>query len=331
MNTQKPNICTSSFFHFPSSFSPAFTLVELLVVIGIIGILAGVLLSTFSGGTASAHAARCLSNLKNLASACQTYGMQVGRYPNAGSIEYMVVDESQGRKRVKMSYRERSGWISWDSRGGYPSDSHRANTSISLYSEDEDESLFALTNGCLWTYVSRNRQTYVCPSHAKKSGLSTPPNWSYMMNGYFGWDMSKGSSPYAEDGNFIWYGGLARADRRLLFAEIPFMGYSSWQPEGSAGTEDTDAILQYPKGDLTGDDVPDEPGNETIGVNHVQGKNLFAHVAFADGHVEKLRIPFSGSIKKPQVDEGVLTSLTSWLCAGKDISFDGRRYQKMTD
>ena len=53
----------------------AFSLVELIVVIAIIGILSGVLLSTFGGGTASARAARCLSNMKNLANACQTYGM----------------------------------------------------------------------------------------------------------------------------------------------------------------------------------------------------------------------------------------------------------------
>ena len=313
------------------TFSPAFTLVELLVVIAIIGILAGVLLSTFSGGSESARAARCLSNLKNLANACQTYGMRSSRYPNAGSIEYMKVNESEGRRKMRMQYLERPGWISWNSRGGYPSDSHRSNASIGLYSSNEDEALFALTNGCLWTYVSRNRQTYVCPSHAKKKGKVTPPHWSYLMNGFFCWDASKGSRSYAEDGNLVWYGSLSRADRRLLFSEIPFMGYGAWQPEGSAGTEETDAILQYPAADLTGGDLPKAPGNETIGANHIQGKNLFAHVAFADGHVEKLRIPYTGSIKNPQVDEGQLTSLTAWLCAGKDVSFDGKRYQKMTN
>ena len=41
----------------------AFSLVELLVVVAIIAILAGVLVSSFSGGTESARAARCLSNL----------------------------------------------------------------------------------------------------------------------------------------------------------------------------------------------------------------------------------------------------------------------------
>lgn len=314
----------------------AFTLVELLVVIAIIGILAGVLLSTFSGGSESARAARCLSNMKNLANACQVYGMKVSQYPLAGSREYVATDQSDGRRKTKLTYTERPGWISWDSRNGYPATAHRANTSVSLYSTDEEEALYALTNGCLWAYVAKNRETYVCPSHARKMGKrGVKPIWSYLMNGYFEWDTSKGSRAYAINNNSQgrWFSGFQRADRVLLFAEVPFMGYSSWQPEGSAGSEETDAVLQYAKSDLGDKDAaaPKSPGNETIGANHVQGRNLFAHVAFADGHVEKLRIPFSGSIKSPQVDEAQLTSLTTWLCAGKDISFDGKQYRKMVD
>ena len=52
-----------------------FTLVEMLVVIGIIGILVGVLVASFSGGTESARNAQCLTNMKNLAGACQSHGM----------------------------------------------------------------------------------------------------------------------------------------------------------------------------------------------------------------------------------------------------------------
>ena len=91
----------------------AFTLVELLVVIGIIGILSGVLIASFGGSSESARAALCLANMKNLANACQTYGMNTGRYPNAGSVELLEMDDSQGRNRVKAKYTERQGWISW--------------------------------------------------------------------------------------------------------------------------------------------------------------------------------------------------------------------------
>ena len=311
----------------------AFTLVELLVVIAIIGILAGVLMATFSGGSESARAARCLTNMKNLANACQVYAMKASTYPTAGSREVMTVDTSSGRRRSSLTFTEYPGWISWDSQGGYQngtSKSHRSNATIGLYSDDKEKSLYALTNGCLWKFVSQNRETYVCPSHVRKAGKSTRPNWSYFMNGYFGWDVTKGSSACASDDYVIWYNTLARADRRLLFAEIPFMGYSTWQPEGTGGSEQTDAILQYAASDLAKGEQPTEAGNETIGANHVQGKNLIAHVVFADGHVEKLRIPYAGTIKSPKADDAALLQLTSWLCAGKDVSYDGKQYKKMT-
>ena len=312
---------------------PAFTLVELLVVIAIIGVLAGVLLSTFSGGSESARSARCLTNMKNLANACQVYAMKTSRYPTAGGREVMSVSTSEGRCRAKTVYSESPGWISWDSKGKYDENGQSQSACnpaiIGLYSDDTEKSLHALTNGCLWKYVAENRETYVCPSHVKKNKNSTRPLWSYLMNGYFGWTKS-GDSACTSDDNVIWYNGLSRADRRLLFAEIPFMNYSSWQPEGSSGSEETDAILQYATSDLSNSEKPDNPGNETIGANHVQGKNLLAHVVFADGHVEKLRIPYSGTIKSPKADDSMLQKLTSWLCAGKDVSFDGTQYQKMT-
>ena len=53
----------------------AFTLIELLVVIGILAILIGVLISTIANGTEVARAARCLTNMKNLANACNSYAM----------------------------------------------------------------------------------------------------------------------------------------------------------------------------------------------------------------------------------------------------------------
>ena len=52
-------------------------------------------------------------------------------------------------------------------------------------------------------------------------------------------------------------------------------------------------------------------------------------VAFADGHCEKLRIPYTGNAKKPQVDDGNLKELTTWLCAGKDVSLNGKKYEKL--
>ena len=80
----------------------AFTLVELIVVVGIICILAAILIASFGGGTESARNALCLTNMRNLAAACQTYGMAHGYYPAAGSFEKIGTDESDGIRNIKL-------------------------------------------------------------------------------------------------------------------------------------------------------------------------------------------------------------------------------------
>jgi len=56
----------------------AFTLVELLVVVAIIGLLAGLLLPALSGAKANARQAGCLGNLRQLEAACQMYAADNG-------------------------------------------------------------------------------------------------------------------------------------------------------------------------------------------------------------------------------------------------------------
>ena len=295
-----------------------FTLVELLVVIGILGILAAVLVGAFSGGADSARAIKCMSNMKSLASACQTYGMARGHYPLAGSVEKVELDESHGYQNVKMKYYELAGWLSWDSRGAYRGsvNSHIASVGwyTSTYSADMAEREFAYTNGVLWRYLSGNRNVYLCPDHVRKYKDSTPPAWSYFMNSYFGWDSSRGTAAKSETFFGIYYDSLKRADRRLLFAEMPFMDRGvTVDPDGSAGTE-FDCVLQY----------ADDSEAETIGFNHSSSKRShFAHVVFADGHAEKLTWPKEG------LEPSKIKDLTKWLCQGKDVSFDGKVYREM--
>ena len=300
----------------------AFTLIELLVVIGIIGVLAAILLVSFAGGTESARNARCLTNMRNLATACQTYGMAHERYPAAGSYERFVLDESDGIGNVKHRHSERPGWISWNSQNKYASrpTSHVASYDwfTSCYNQDVNVREYALTNGALWKYVSANREVYVCPCHKRACHSSRQPLWSYVMNSYFYWDRSRGARAMDEGYLGIEYGQLSRADRRLLFAEIPFTNWvadPAQDTDTSSGTEN-DCTLQYSSAD----------GGEYIGFNHKSGKKLkFAHVAFADAHVEKITLPDSGfGVSKAR-------ELTEWLCKGRDVSYDGSRYKTLTD
>lgn len=293
----------------------AFSLVELLVVIGIIAVLAGVLLSTFGGGTESARSAQCMANMKNLANACYTYATSSTAHPmfRAQSTEYV---EITGNKRsAQRKYYDNPGWVSWDSQGKYPSSSSMkdGNGIIGMYESDPEKAQYALTNGCIWTSLARNRKSLVCPSHAKKMGKDSQPLWSYLMNSWF------------SSGNISKITELERADRRLLFSEVPFMEWHSWIPSGSGGSTDTDGVLQYAP---SSGENNSGSGTETIGANHVSGRKLYAHVVFADGHTEKLVIPTTGSVKHPKLAID-LKELTTWLCEGEDVSFDGQKYQPL--
>ena len=72
--------------HQEKPFSIAFTLVELLVVISIIGLLAGLAGPAISSGLKSAKAGACLSNLHQIGVATTAYAADNNlKLPDAGS------------------------------------------------------------------------------------------------------------------------------------------------------------------------------------------------------------------------------------------------------
>ena len=215
----------------------AFSLVELIVVIGIICILAGTLAVSFSGGAEKARAAKCLSNLRNLSMAWS--GGQ-----RAGSQEHMSMKVVLGGS-VSGNYEEMKGWVSSDTQGRFPSTSHQTFQPIGFDATDRDKREFAITNGWMYAAMGNDRSVYTCPSH-RKTPQGKIALWSYFMNAYFGWDAAKGKHTYIAGTGKVDSRG-DKADRLLMFAEIPWALNSpgSWFPDGDSANEENDGILQY--------------------------------------------------------------------------------------
>ena len=285
--------------------SQGFTLVELLVVIGIIGILAGVLLASFGGSTESARAAQCLSNMRNLATAANTMAVETrnqrdAHYPLATTRISMDIKTSKrtGAKKVYIKHR---GWIDmYPGESGWNDSMASAGRAVTAYETDFAATSYVLTNGAVWAAIGR-KEGYVCPSH-KIGSTDRAPVWSYVMNNYFN--------------NWISYGSLKGSERMLLFAELPFGS------ENGSSVLDCGSTVAGSKGDGV---VP----CDVIGFNHMAAGKRCAHVAFADGHVEKLRSDIK--FRKGEQDSGQseFRELTKWLCTGVDFTFNGTKYQKL--
>ena len=298
----------------------AFSLVELLVVIGIIGVLSAVLLVATGGVGERARAVKCIANMKSLATAANA-SASGGIYPYAQSAPSYGTDES--RSGTGLSFGVNKGWISWLDEGV---DYSRASSDPSYpqpsFAGTVDEIRHALTNGAIWRAIGGRSDCYRCPVHVsacQKAGVESP-GWSYQMNAYFGYD--EGAA--VRSGSGVESGSVGKGDRVLMFAEIPAVTMSakvqsatgvSALPDvklnGGSGDEAMDGCLRYKS----------SGGNESIGFNHLSGKRLVGHVAFADGHVESFAAPKNGGF----------LDLTDWLCQGKDVVYVNGSYQKAND
>ena len=308
----------------------AFTLIELLIVVGIIGILIAAIMPMLGSSRDTALAVKCMTNMRNLGEAvigCATAGDTVDShgaiFPASGFYRYPAINTSDG----KLYYWPRLSWISnyGDANALNRMSGNKDDLgSVVHFMDEQEQTRFAVTNGVVFRHGGNSFSIYQCPVHATacESASGRPPAWSYVMNQEFGC-RDKGraqrfppvsiSVPVQSGGG----GNLVgrNPDKVLMFAEIQGVDVEdtihgiSLKAVTSGSGEEADSILQY--------------DNESIGFNHPFGKNRrCGHVVFADGHVEKVVMP---------TEAGYIKDLTRYLCQGYDAPLDGKRYTPNND
>ncbi len=283
-------------------------MVELLVVIGIIGLLAAALIVNMTGGIEAGRALKCKANLKNLAQAVS--GFSVNQYgdddvslPTAGSFEYSRYNDASDNEGQPFTYLSSGAWVSWvpnDFNWPYPNPaSQKPKMLTSVFydtktSSKDSPAFYSLTNGVLWSRVGKDASLYICETHktVMERELSARIYRSYVMNRYFGFEKDN----YRRYINLGSINDSGTAAIRVLLTELP-------------GQEKK---IKKPANDLEKDSVLDPDNNESFGFNHKVGNKWVANVVFADGHVEGIIEPTGASSTE-------LKDLTTQMCNGAEI------------
>ena len=194
-NTRSANPTT------PRERRRAFTLVELLVVIGIIALLVGILLPTLSRAREHARGVQCLSNLRQLSAATISYcNENKGAYPGRAGQGIDAIFDLDPKKHW--------GWIAWrrkvDPATGayYPAtwDQNITYSALAPYLGVKLVEHNPTNSTALADYAAANEvnpmleQIYRCPSDKLEQRLAFQPDnggrgvyrYSYSMNVCFG-------------------------------------------------------------------------------------------------------------------------------------------------
>lgn len=229
-----------------------FTLVEMLIVIGIIALLAAILLPVMSRVRESGRRTACASNMKQLGMAFMQYANDSNqRLPNA-------VDGNWGVGKT-------GGWTYYDG--------PKAATGL----RDKSTSQFNPTKGSLFSYV-RSAGIYVCPSDGEANGNEgSPTKQSYAANACVFSKASRCPGGTGKDGD-------CREGKSLTRFRSPtewmLLGEESREDLADSPTSTDDAYLNLRNQVATGADAEAD-----IYENYFSGRHSGGSViTFMDGH-----------------------------------------------
>ncbi|HEY2588382.1 MAG TPA: prepilin-type N-terminal cleavage/methylation domain-containing protein [Tepidisphaeraceae bacterium] len=244
-----------------------FTLVELLVVIGIIAVLISILLPALNRAREQASSVKCASNMRQLYLDAMMYVQD-----NKGTFFYLSTQQAG----LTNTY--------------YPVAAYMKGVGIMDFTDDPNQTSGSVSynqSGALLPYLANGsnnaaaRQAiFNCPTDAadgdvrtvNKAGQVGPRNFSYSFNGCLNWDPENGGSymnPYVHHTPNPWPAIkftkiVAPADKILIFEEL-------WPND-----ESCQLVNPMTNGKPTKLNANENPGNR---------HNGFANQCFADGHV----------------------------------------------